>query len=83
MNSDFSEQTGGNTLLKDLVVPAGLFFLQQSITQKTHKYNEEDGDTVPASLYDRLLSLSDKNDERKTKKRGREKKPKRKTMKNN
>lgn len=83
MNTDFSEQTGGNPMLKNLAVPAGLFFLQQAITQKTPKYDEEDGETVPTSLYDRLLSLSTKTDERKTKKKGKERKSKRKTMKNN
>lgn len=52
-------QTGGNTALKDLAVPAGLFFIQQAFGKKTPLYKEsEDGEMMPVSLYDRLLELN-------------------------
>lgn len=71
-------QTGGNAALKNLAVPAGLFFLQQAFSKKTPLYkNSENGEMMPASLYDRLLEL--KNDDETTRNT---KKQKSKTKKN-
>jgi len=80
------EQTGGNPALKNLAVPAGLFFLQQSFASKTPLYKDsENGEMMPVSLYDRLLELNDETPE-KTKKGKKSKKQlatsKRKTKKN-
>ena len=63
-------QVGGNPALKDLAVPAGLFFLQQTFDKKT-PVKEENGEMIPVSLYDRLLDLTrGKPTKRKTKKVG-------------
>ena len=87
LNINLSEsQVGGNPALKDLAVPAGLFFLQQAFAKKTPQHKEsEDGEMMPISLYDRLLELSDETPSKV--KRGKKSKkqvsePKRKTKKN-
>lgn len=91
MSDDFNinlseSQTGGNPALKDLAVPAGLFFLQQAFAKKTPLHKEsENGEMMPVSLYDRLLELSEEKP-KKTKKQRKSKKQvsesKRKTKKN-
>lgn len=76
---------GGNPILKDMAVPAGLFFLQQAFDSKTPKYKvEADTEIVSESLYDRLLCLVGDSSKRKTRKNtSGGKKHKRKTKKNN
>ena len=83
---DFN-QHGGSTVLKDLAVPAGLFFLQRAFQEKTPEYKKEDGsdEMMPESLYDRLFSLVESKEKSKTRKqkKGGARKSKRKTKKNN
>ena len=84
---DDLKQTGGNTVLKDLAVPAGLFFLQRAFQEKTPEYKKEDesDEMMPESLYDRLFSLVGNKEKRKTRKqkKGSARKSNRKTKKNN
>lgn len=75
---------GGNPLLKDMAVPAGLFFLQHAVKERTYneKVENKDSEMMPESLYNRLFSLVSDTTSRKTrkvKKRGNG----RKTKKNN
>ena len=85
---DFN-QHGGTSVLKDLAVPAGLFFLQRAFQEKSPQFKKEEGsdEMMPESLYDRLLSLTaskGKSKTRKQKKGGALKsKTNRKTKKNN
>jgi len=76
---------GGNPILKDMAVPAGLFFLQQAFDNKTPNYNiEENTEVVSESLYERLLGLVGDSSKRKTRKNSSSgKKQRRKTKKNN
>lgn len=87
MDDDDLKQTGGNTVLKDLAVPAGLFFLQRAFQEKTPEYKKEDesDEMMPESLYDRLFSLVGNKEKRKTRKqkKGSARKSNRKTKKNN
>lgn len=83
---DFN-QHGGSTILKDLAVPAGLFFLQRAFQEKSPEYKKEEGsdEMMPESLYDRLFSLVGNKEKRKTRKqkKGSARKSNRKTKKNN
>ena len=72
--------------LKDMAVPAGLFFLQRAFEEQTPTYKlEKDSDQmVPCSLYDRLYTLVEENSARKTRKhKKRHSGKKNKTKKNN
>jgi hypothetical protein len=86
----------GGSPLKELAVPAGLFFLQQAFDHKTpSSQSVKDEGVATESLYDRLLSLVDDSSSeskhkvvtRKTKKKmkggNKERKSKTKTKKNN
>ena len=77
--------TGGTPILKDMAVPAGLFFLQHAFQNKTPNYKvEEDGGVVSETLYDRLLGLVGDSSKRKSRKVQHDgKQNKRKTKKNN
>ena len=87
MDEEDFKQSGGSTVLKDMAVPAGLFFLQQAFQEKTPEYKKEDGsdEMMPESLYDRLFSLVGSKEKSKTRKqkKGGARKSKRKTKKNN
>ncbi len=87
IDEEHLKQSGGNTVLKDLAVPAGLFFLQQAFQEKTPEYKKEDGsdEMMPESLYDRLFSLVGSKEKSKTRKqkKGGASKSNRKTKKNN
>lgn len=87
LNDEEIKQLGGNTILKDMAVPAGLFFLQRAFQEKSPEYKKEDGsdEMMPESLYDRLFSLVSDKEKRKTKKNKKERASKsfRKTRKNN
>ena len=77
---------GGNPILKDMAVPAGLFFLQKAFSERTPSYkkDESSGEMIPESLYDRLFTLVEDKSTRKTRKHRKKKVGgKRKTMKNN
>lgn len=86
-NYVMDEQTGGNPILKDMAVPAGLFFLQQAFHEKSTTYAKGDGndEMMPESLYNRLFSLVGNKEKNKTRrqKKGDASKSKRKTKKNN
>ena len=79
------DQTGGNPFFKDMVVPAGLFFLQKTFKERSEHYNSGNSDEVISeSLYDKLFSLVDDTTKSKTKKRAKGRKnSKNKTKKNN
>lgn len=87
MDDDDVKQMGGNSILKDMAVPAGLFFLQKAFQEKTPEYKKEDGsdEMMPESLYDRLFSLVGSKEKSKTRKqkKGGASKSNRKTKKNN
>lgn len=72
--------------LKDMAVPAGLFFLQRAFEEKTPSYKLEasSDEIVPCSLYDRLYTLVKEKSTSKTKKHKKKgPKKKNKTKKNN
>jgi len=75
------------TLVKEMAVPAGLFFLQRAFEDKTPTYKLEEGNEgmAPCSLYDRLFTLVEDKTSRKTRKRAKKSsaKKKRQTKKNN
>ena len=80
------DQEGGNPLLKDMAVPAGLFFLQRAFEEKKYDHSNQSSDdnTMPESLYNRLFSLVEDKATRKTKKqKKRSRGGKRMTKKNN
>lgn len=98
LDDNGSDTMKGGSPLKELAVPAGLFFLQQAFDHKTPSHSVQDEGVISDSLYDRLLSLVDdfssednKNKNkivsRKTKKKmkggNKERKSKTKTKKNN
>lgn len=87
MDDDDVKQMGGNSILKDMAVPAGLFFLQRAFQEKIPEYKKEDGsdEMMPESLYDRLFSLVGSKEKSKTRKqkKGSARKSNRKTKKNN
>ena len=60
---------GGNPLLKDLAVPAGLFFLQHTVKERIYnKIENTDSEMMPESLYNRLFSLVTDTSSHKTRK---------------
>lgn len=77
--------TGGSPILKDMAVPAGLFFLQHAFQNKTPNYKvDNDSSVVSETLYDRLLGLVGESNKRKTRKvQHGGKQNKKKTKKNN
>lgn len=87
MDEEDFKQSGGSTVLKDMAVPAGLFFLQRAFQEKTPNYKKEEGsdEMMPESLYDRLFSLVGSKEKGKTRKqkKGGASKSNRKTKKNN
>lgn len=76
------DMEGGSPALKDMAVPAGLFFLQNAFSAKTPGHTANGG-VVDESLYDRLLGLMDEPAKRKTRKNMKRGKKQRKTKKNN
>lgn len=50
------KQKGGGSLLGDLVVPAGLLYIQQKTTPT--KYDTKNYGEIPGDLFDKLLELS-------------------------
>lgn len=55
--------SGGNPALKDLAVPAGLFFLQKTLQNQPSNYkngavSEMVSEMVSETLYERLLGLA-------------------------
>ena len=98
LDDNGSDTMKGGSPLKELAVPAGLFFLQQAFDHKTPSHSVQDEGVISESLYDRLLSLVDDSSSednknknkivtRKTKKNmkggNKERKSKTKTKKNN
>lgn len=87
MDDDEINQVGGNSILKDMAVPAGLFFLQRAFQEKSHDSKNEttSDEMMPESLYDRLFSLVGPKEKRKTRKqkKGGASKSNRRTKKNN
>ena len=86
IDEDINHHKGGGTsVLKDLAVPAGLFFLQRAFQEKSPQFKKEEGsdEMMPESLYDRLLSLTASKGKSKTRKqkKGGALKSKRKTKK--
>jgi|TARA_B110001469_G_C9596245_1_gene296062 hypothetical protein len=80
------EQTGGSPLLQDLTVPVGLFLAQQAFNSKTPMMTgNSSSETIPISLYDRLLGLvgDEPDSQPKTRKVMKKRKRMRKTKKNN
>ena len=74
------DMEGGSSALKDMAVPAGLFFIQNAFSAKTHSH-VANGGVVDESLYDSLLGLRDKPAKRKTRKNMKKGKKQRKTQK--
>ena len=69
------KQKGGGSLLGDLVVPAGLLYVQQKTTPA--KYDTKNYGEVPGDLFDKLLQISKPSEKRtknKTLKRSRKNK---------
>jgi hypothetical protein len=72
------------SIITDMSVPAGLFFLQKAFEKKTPNIKvNESNETITQSLYDRLLNLAGNKSERKTKRRVVKNSIRRKTKKNN
>lgn len=62
--------SGGNPALKDLAVPAGLFFLQKTLQNKPSNYkNGVVSEMVSETLYERLLGLASDTSKPEIKKR--------------
>jgi len=85
-NSQYGGNIGG--ILNNLAVPAGLFFLQQTLTSNNNNisntYENIESDVVDSSLYDNLLNMvSDKKKFNKKTRRNKIKlRLKKKTLKN-
>lgn len=81
------DQDGGNPLLKEMAVPAGLFFIQNAYKKEHNNFKSSDDSFMPESLYNKLFSLLDDETSTKTKTKKRKSKPvnksNRKTKKNN
>ena len=60
-NNNIQIQNGGASMLKDLVVPAGLFLTQQYLTNKSISKNKyvNASEPIETSIYDKLLDLVD------------------------
>lgn len=72
--------------LKNMAVPAGLFFLQRAFEEQTPTYKLEKGsdEMAPCSLYDRLYTLVEDKSTRKTRRHKKKHSTKKnKTKKNN
>ena len=59
LDDNGSDTMKGGSPLKELAVPAGLFFLKQAFDHKTPSHSVQDEGVISDSLYDRLLSLVD------------------------
>ena len=88
----FAEDNSGYVLesmdenLKNMAIPAGLFFLQRAFEQQTPSYKLEKGrdEMAPCSLYDRLYTLVEDKSSRKTRRHKKKHSSKKnKTKKNN
>lgn len=72
------------SIITDMSVPAGLFFLQQAFQKKSPNIKvNNSNETIEQSLYDRLLNLAGNKEAKKTKKRNVKTSIRRKTKKNN
>ena len=72
-----NSQKGGNVsdIFNNLAVPAGLLYMQQSISSSFPSNNKED-EVITDTLYDRLLGLATGDDKSEKKRQTRRKKNK-------
>jgi hypothetical protein len=85
-NSNDTQQGGSiGNMLNNLAVPAGLFMLQQSLSNNSvsNTYKNIESEVVDTSLYNKLVDLvSDKKKFNKSTRRNKHKKSNKKTIKN-
>lgn len=68
MNDNFQSGERVSNMLNNLAIPAGLFSLQQTQTEKSNLISKKNYD-IPETLYDKLFLLAqDKSHRKKTKK---------------